>query len=176
MKKRKSRLPVIVDILTHNCIGSQEELSKQLAIRGYIVTQATLSRDLKMLRTTKIATDMGGYRYIIADSQRMSNEPFAKSQNTVQSSSHPAALSLSVSGNLVVIKTRNGYASGLAYDLDMLESHHILGTIPGADTVFAVVNESSNRKDLFELFSSFLPQSVLDAARSQFFGNELTDE
>ena len=139
MKKRKSRLPVIVDILTHNSIGSQEELSKQLAIRGYIVTQATLSRDLKMLRTTKIATDMGGYRYIIADSERLSNEPFAKTQNTVQSSLHPAALSLSVSGNLVVIKTRNGYASGLAYDLDMLESQHILGTIPGADTVFAVV-------------------------------------
>ena len=109
MKKRKSRLPVIVDILTHNSIGSQEELSKQLAIRGYIVTQATLSRDLKMLRTTKIATDMGGYRYIIADSERLSNEPFAKTQNTVQSSLHPAALSLSVSGNLVVIKTRNGY-------------------------------------------------------------------
>lgn len=176
MKKRKSRLPVIVDILTHNCIGSQEELSKQLAIRGYIVTQATLSRDLKMLRTTKIATDMGGYRYVIADTNRVSNEPFAKLQNTVQSSLHPAALSLSVSGNLVVIKTRNGYASGLAYDLDMLESHHILGTIPGADTVFAVVNETSSRKDLYNLFQSFLPQSVLESAKYQFLGDEANDE
>jgi transcriptional regulator of arginine metabolism len=141
-------------------------------MRGYIVTQATLSRDLKMLRTTKIATDMGGYRYIIADNQNVSNEPFAKMQNTIQSSSHPAALSLSVSGNLVVIKTRNGYASGLAYDLDMLESQHILGTIPGADTVFAVVNESSSRKDLFDLFSSFLPQSILESAKSQFLGDQ----
>ena len=176
MKKRKSRLPVIVDILTHNCIGSQEELSKQLAIRGYIVRQSTLSRYLKMLRTTKIATDMGGYRYIVADSQRMSNEPFAKSQNTVQSSLHPAALSLSVSGNLVVIKTRNGYASGLAYDLDMLESHHILGTIPGADTVFAVVNETSSRKDLYDLFSTFLPQSVLETAKMQFLGEDAAEE
>ena len=151
-------------------------MSKQLAIRGYIVTQATLSRDLKMLRTTKIATDMGGYRYIVADSQRMSNEPFAKSQNTVQSSLHPAALSLSVSGNLVVIKTRNGYASGLAYDLDMLESHHILGTIPGADTVFAVVNETSSRKDLYDLFSTFLPQSVLETAKMQFLGEDAAEE
>ena len=81
-------------------------------------------------------------------------------------------LSMSVSGNLVVIKTRNGYASGLAYDLDMLESQHILGTIPGADTVFAVVNETSSRKDLFNLFQSFLPQSVLDAAKHQFLGED----
>ena len=168
MKKRKSRLPVIVDILTHNCIGSQEELSKQLAIRGFIVTQATLSRDLKMLRTTKVATDMGGYRYIIADAGTINNEPFAKTQSTVQSSLHPAALSCAISGNIVVIKTRNGYASGLAYDIDMLESEHILGTIPGADTVFAVVSETSTRKDLYALFSSFLPSSVMVAAREQF--------
>ncbi|MBO5249754.1 MAG: hypothetical protein IJ342_06275 [Muribaculaceae bacterium] len=168
MKKRKSRLPVIIDILTHNSIGSQEELSKQLAIRGFIVTQATLSRDLKMLRTTKVATDMGGYRYIIADSNATTNEPFAKTQSTVQSSLHPAALSCDISGNIVVIKTRNGYASGLAYDIDMLESEHILGTIPGADTVFAVVNEKSTREELYALFSSFLPNSVMIAARHKF--------
>lgn len=172
MKKRKSRLPVIIDILTHNSIGSQEELSKQLAIRGFIVTQATLSRDLKMLRTTKVATDMGGYRYIIADSNHMSNEPYAKNQNTVQSSLHPAALSCAISKNIVVIKTRNGYASGLAYDIDMLESEHILGTIPGADTVFAVVNENSSREQLYALFSSFLPSHVMSQARSQFLDDE----
>ena len=51
-------------------------------------------------------------------------------------------------------------------------TEHILGTIPGADTVFAVVNESSSRKDLYDLFSSFLPQSVLEDARLQFLGNE----
>ncbi len=168
MKKRKSRLPVIVDILTHNCIGSQEELSKQLAMRGYIVTQATLSRDLKMLRTTKVATDMGGYRYIIADEAMSSGEPRVRAQATLQSGQHPAALSLAISGNVVVIKTRNGYASGLAYDIDMMQSEHILGTIPGADTVFAVVNERSTRRQLLELFASILPLKVVDEARASF--------
>lgn len=172
MKKRKSRLPVIIDILTHNSIGSQEELSKQLAVRGFIVTQATLSRDLKMLRTTKVATDMGGYRYIIADSIHASSEPFAKTQSTAQSSLHPAALSCAISRNIVVIKTRNGYASGLAYDIDMLKSPHILGTIPGADTVFAVVNEKSSRSELYALFSSFLPNQVMAVAKSQFLQDE----
>ena len=173
MGMRNTRLDAIREIISSQKVTCQEELIDALAAKGYKLTQATLSRDLKMLRTTKIATDMGGYRYIVADSQNISNEPFAKNQNTVQSSSHPAALSLSVSGNLVVIKTRNGYASGLAYDLDMLESKHILGTIPGADTVFAVVNESSSRKDLYDLFSSFLPQSVLEAAKGQFLGEDI---
>ena len=168
MKKRKSRLPVIVDILTHNSIGSQEELSKQLAIRGYIVTQATLSRDLKMLRTTKVATDMGGYRYIIADSYASNNEPLVKVQSTVQSSMHPAALSIAMAGNLVVIKTRNGYASGLAYDLDLLASPLILGTIPGADTVFAIIAEGTSRKALYDLMCSFLPREVMEAGRYYF--------
>lgn len=169
MKKRKSRLPVIVEILTEHSIGSQEELSRQLAARGYIVTQATLSRDLKMLRTTKVPTDLGGYRYIVAEDSRSSEgRPGVHVTNTIQSEMHPAAQSLSISGNIVVIKTRNGYASGLAYDIDMLRSHHILGTIPGADTVFAVVNEKSTRRQLLELFASFLPREVIDEARAQF--------
>ena len=60
MNSRKIRLPEIIDILTNNVISSQEELSKQLAIRGYIITQATLSRDLKLLKANKIADDRGG--------------------------------------------------------------------------------------------------------------------
>ena len=68
----------------------------------------------------------------------------------------------------MVIKTRNGYASGLAYDIDILHSPHILGTIPGADTVFAVVNERSTRRQLLELFTSILPEEVIEVARAQF--------
>lgn len=65
MNKRKKRLQAIIDILTNNCIASQDELSRMLAARGFLVTQATLSRDLKTLRTTKVATDTGSYRYMV---------------------------------------------------------------------------------------------------------------
>lgn len=167
MKNRKSRLPVIVDILTHNNISSQDELSKHLATKGYIVTQATLSRDLKKLRTTKIATDLGGYRYVVTESEAISDRQ-PKPMTTVQSALHPAALSLTISGNMAVIKTRNGYASGLAYDLDMLHSPLIVGTIPGADTVFAVTSENATRDELFLLFSTFLPPQVMSAAKKSF--------
>ncbi|MDD6888676.1 MAG: hypothetical protein PUD39_00170 [Bacteroidales bacterium] len=168
MRSRITRLSVIVDILSHNNISCQEELLKQLAIRGYIVTQATLSRDLKKLRTTKVANDLGGYRYVVPTDTTAIDTSYEREHTTMQSAQHPAALSVSVSGNILVIKTRNGYASGLAYDLDMLDSPIILGTIPGADTVLAVIAEGTTRADLYALLSGFLPTEVMNASAKYF--------
>lgn len=168
MRSRISRLSAIVEILSHNNISCQEELLKQLAIRGFIVTQATLSRDLKKLRTTKIANDLGGYRYVVSGSDIDNDSEYERSHSTLQSSLHPAALSLSISGNIMVIKTRNGYASGIAYDLDLLGSPLILGTIPGADTVFAVIAEHATRQELYTLLCTFLPPEIMHAASHYF--------
>lgn len=162
MKKRKSRLPEIVDILTHNSIGSQEELSRQLASRGFNVTQATLSRDLKILHTTKVATEMGGYKYIITESPASPSALDLDDLSAPLTSLHPTALSLLVSGNIAVLKTRAGYAGGLAYDIDMLESGLVLGTIAGADTVFCVLREGATREDLVAELSALLPPEIVE--------------
>lgn len=154
-------MAVIAEILTHNMIGSQDELSRMLAARGFDVTQATLSRDLRTLKTIKVTTD-DGYRYVIVDKDA------PKRRSGGDGPLHPTTLSIAISGNLVVIKTRNGYASGLAYDIDMMGSPHVLGTIPGADTVFAVVNEKSSRAELYLFFSAILPPAVMEAAKPQF--------
>ena len=171
MNSRKARLPEIIDILTHHVISSQEELSKQLAVRGFIITQATLSRDLKLLRANKIADDRGGYRYIVGE-----NHAFARSRGRrhtpVVPTSHSSVLSIAITGNLVVIKTRNGYASGLAYDIDMLGSDLVLGTIPGADTVFVAVREGTPRKELYTLFGAFIPATVMSEAAPFFLPEE----
>ena len=170
MRQRKARLEIINEILTHNVIGSQDELLRQLALRGINITQATLSRDLKRLNTHKVSTDLGGYRYIVDHNSEVTGEPFAKTRSTDQSSRHPAALSIDISCNLIVIKTRIGFASGLAYDIDMLHSPLILGTIPGSDTVFAVCAENARREDIFELLSTILPSEVMEKASPRFVG------
>ena len=54
----------------------------------------------------------------------------------------------------------------------MLESEWVLGTIPGADTVFVAVKENTPRADLFNLFSSFLPQAIMNEARTSFIPDE----
>ena len=71
MKNRKQRVELMVELIKNQCIGSQEELAGILAEHGYNVTQATLSRDLKMLRTTKVPTDRGTYMYMLPDSNSL---------------------------------------------------------------------------------------------------------
>ena len=169
MNKRKTRLQAILEILTNNCFGSQDELSRLLAARGFLVTQATLSRDLKALRTTKVATDFGDYRYIVTQPGEVPvDEIWEAVPSTAQSGTHYSVLSISLSGNILVIKTRTGYASGLAYDIDQLDSPYLLGTISGADTVLAVVNDRYTREELFEYFKDFFPEHVLEKAHDQF--------
>ncbi|MDE5837917.1 MAG: hypothetical protein K2H39_02585, partial [Paramuribaculum sp.] len=165
MNKRQTRLTAIADILLNNIVGSQEELLDLLRNRDCSVTQATLSRDLKTLRTSKVATEMGGYRYVIG-----SGLPTDKviEKATVDKVSRVAIEGISVSGQLVVIRTRNGYAGGVAYDIDDLNTPYILGTIAGADTVFVALRDEAPMDAVFAALSRVIPQNVMDAAHSEF--------
>lgn len=166
MNKRQARLALIVKILLNNSIGSQEELMDLLERNNCQVTQATLSRDLKTLRTSKVATELGGYRYVIAANGTAADEVATHAMDTVRQA---AILSVSMTGNMVIIKTRNGYAGGVAYDIDDLDSPLILGTIAGADTVFVAVNAHASHSDLFNLLAENIPTSVMEEARHYFF-------
>ena len=67
MKNKIDRISVIRDIVQNQSIGSQDELLAQLQSKGFDVTQATLSRDLKQMQVAKIATRDGGYVYVMPD-------------------------------------------------------------------------------------------------------------
>lgn len=157
MKNRKQRIDLTVDFIKNKCIGSQEELQQLLAEEGYEVTQATLSRDLKILKATKVATDRGGYMYMLPDSNTLKDKLLAKGVAHPSQNFQSGFVSLKISGNIAVIKTRNGYAAGLAYDLDMSHTPEILGTIPGSDTIFAVLDENVSREQAMEVFKRLLP-------------------
>ncbi|MBO5243682.1 MAG: hypothetical protein J6B36_05590 [Muribaculaceae bacterium] len=165
MNKRQARLSQIVNILLHNQVGSQEELMDELKARNCEVTQATLSRDLKTLRTSKVVTEMGGYRYVIAANGTAADEVATHAMDSVRQA---AILSLAFTGNIAVIKTRNGYAGGLAYDIDEISSPLLLGTIAGADTVFVALAEDASRNDLITLFSAILPANVIAESKQNF--------
>lgn len=153
MKNRKKRIELIIDIITNQCIGSQEELAATLSKRGYPVTQATLSRDLKMLKTTKVPTDRGSYVYVLPQSDSLKDKILTSGIAPINANYQSGLLSIKFSGNLAVIKTRIGYASGLAYDIDMYMSPDILGTIPGSDTILVVLKEGISREDAKAIFS-----------------------
>lgn len=157
MKNRRKRVEVIIDLIKTQCVGSQEELSRMLAERGITVTQATLSRDLKMLHTTKVPTDRGTYVYVLPDSNSLKDKLLAAGQLEMNANYQSGFVSLTISGNMAVIKTRNGYAPGLAYDIDISNSPEILGTIPGSNTIFAVMREGMTHEEIRKTLSRFLP-------------------
>lgn len=156
MKNRKKRIDIIVELIRSQCIGSQEELAHLLSEQGHSVTQATLSRDLKLLRTTKVPTDRGTYMYVLPDSDSLKDKILTTGILPPRANYHSGFLSIAFSRNLVVIKTRIGYASGLAYEIDVFNASEVVGTIPATDTILIVMREDVSRERTEELFAEIL--------------------
>jgi transcriptional regulator of arginine metabolism len=170
VKRKRDRLQLITDLIKTNCIGSQSELADMLREHNINVTQATLSRDLKALKISKVATDRNTYMYIIPDSNQLQDRLLSMRQTDAHAAKQVGLVSVTFSGNLAVIKTRNGYAPGLAYDIDMSRPPEVLGTIAGADTVVAILAEGVTHEQAKAVFEQFMPKnSPLTIGSSQTF-------
>jgi len=158
MKNRKQRVDLIIELIQTRVIASQEELSRLLAEKGFEVTQATLSRDLKLLKTTKVPTDRGTYMYMLPDSNTLKDKMLASGQIDRESNNYKNEyVSLDFAGNLAIIKTRNGYAAGIAYDIDMSRMPEFVGTVAGSDTIFVAIRDGVSRRQATEAIGRLLP-------------------
>ena len=109
MKIKTQRLNTITQLIATTKVSSQEELLILLEKEGYCTTQATLSRDLKMLKVAKQPDQDGGYMYVLPESgTEQGEEDLSFNEFPIN-----CLLSLEFSGNLAVIKTRPGFANGL---------------------------------------------------------------
>ncbi len=157
MSRKNDRIEHLIEIIKNNNVGSQEELLKMLAERGIFVTQATLSRDLKMLKTTKVPLDHGSYAYMLPDATIAKMKGVSRRAIDVPRHAGNGFISIEFSNNIAVMLTRNGYASGIAYDIDMLNAPEIAGTIAGANTVFVVLREGITHDQAREVLSLIVP-------------------
>ena len=142
MKARTKRLETIKLLISRHNFGSHEEIVNALAEQGFYITQATLSRDLKMLKVAKASRPDGRYVYVLPNEAMYRR--VSESEQPVSMGEGHGLLSLRFSNNMGVIKTRNGYASALAYDIDQAKIPEILGTIAGGDTIFLVLAERAS--------------------------------
>lgn len=126
-------------IISSKEMGSQEQVLDELHREGFKLTQATLSRDMKQLKVAKAASMNGKYVYVLPNETMYRRSH--KSLSVSEMLANPGFLSINFSGNLGVIKTRPGYASSIAYDIDNSNVPEILGTIAGDDTIIIVVRE-----------------------------------
>lgn len=139
MRIKNSRLEAIKKIISSKEIGSQEDLINELSQEGFVLTQATLSRDLKQLKVAKAASMNGNYVYVLPNDtmyKRMTDNVSIRDMMR-----HTGFISIHFSKNIAIIKTRPGYASSLAYDIDNSNFAEILGTIAGDDTILLVIAE-----------------------------------
>ena len=155
MKSKNNRLDAIKIIISSKEIGSQEELLQELTKEGFQLTQATLSRDLKQLKVAKAASMNGNYVYVLPNNtmyRRMTEQ-----QSATEMVRSDGVRGIEFSGNIAVIRTRPGYASSVAYDIDTHHFDEILGTIAGDDTIMLVLREGCTRTSVLNALSLIIP-------------------
>ena len=155
MKSKNNRLDAIKIIISSKEIGSQDELLQELTKEGFQLTQATLSRDLKQLKVAKAASMNGNYVYVLPNNtmyRRMTEQ-----QSATEMLRSDGIRGIEFSNNLAVIRTRPGYASSVAYDIDNHNFDEILGTIAGDDTILLVLREGCARTNVLNSLSLIIP-------------------
>ena len=155
MKVKNNRLEALRLIISSQQLGSQDELLNALQKEGFKLTQATLSRDLKQLKVAKAASMSGNYVYVLPNEtmyKRVSSPNSIREMMKV-----PGFISINFSGNIGIIKTRPGYASSIAWNIDNSDVPEILGPIAGDDTIFIVIKEGISHQHVVEALSDVVP-------------------
>ena len=133
MKTR--RQAKILELIQRNDVETQEELSAYLVREGFQVTQATVSRDIRELKLTKIAMDNGKQKYAVmtdADSGMM--EKYARVLRE-------GFISMDLAKNIVVIKTVSGMAGAVCAAIDAMKFQEMVGSIAGDDTIICIIRD-----------------------------------
>lgn len=143
MKTR--RQAAILDLISEYSIETQEELLTRLKDKGYNVTQATISRDIKELRLLKTLSNDGKYRYTSYSKNISDAEGFIGFINN-------SVVSVKSAQNIVVIKTLAGMANAICASIDSADFKGIVGTIAGDDTIFIVCADNEQAENfVFEI-------------------------
>jgi transcriptional regulator of arginine metabolism len=150
VKQKTERLLAIREVILENKVSNQDVLLKLVQGKGFDLTQATLSRDLKQLKVAKVPLPEGDYVYTIPGVKNISDE--AGNRFMAQ-----GWLSIEFSGNMAVIKTKPGFANGIASIIDLRGPFEILGTIAGDDTILGILKEGFSKSSVMTVFSLLFP-------------------
>lgn len=144
MNKVSLRLQIIKKILSQEKISSQEELLQKLQAKGFNLTQATISRDLKRLQAGKKPDSLKGSVFFINEALALESEP-----DPVQSNFLLSGIKTVLFANMFgVIKTLPGYASSIAVYIDNHNRFEIIGTIAGDDTILLIPGQDISHNDM----------------------------
>lgn len=134
----------ILELIENNDIETQDELAQKLSEEGFVVTQATVSRDIREMKLTKIATERGRQKYaVITGSDTEITERLTRVFRE-------AVVKMDYAQNMIVIKTLEGMGMAVGVAIDNMQNTEILGSIAGDDTVFCVVRSHNQAAVIVE--------------------------
>ena len=128
---KKQRQGAILEIIRSTDVDTQEELAERLRQQGYRVTQATVSRDIRELKLSKVAAGGGRQKYAVM------SQKSEKAEDRYIRALRDGFVSMEPAQNLLVMRTASGMAMAVAAALDSLNLPEVVGCIAGDDTVFA---------------------------------------
>lgn len=151
---KKERQEKIKEIVESYKIDTQDELIKRLKENGFSATQATMSRDIKELKLTKIADGKNGYYYVFPNALN-SNDI-----NKLNASLMRLITSVNSAMNIIVIKTLSGMAQAVATGIDNIKSNDILGCVAGDDTILIVVTDADIAQSMVTKIQTMISESI----------------
>jgi transcriptional regulator of arginine metabolism len=147
---KRNRHDKIIELIGTHDVETQEQLADLLREAGYDVTQATVSRDIRELKLTKVSTGSGKQKYRIMEQgdDHLKDKYIQVLQN--------GYLSMDRAQNILVMKTVAGMAMAVAAALDALKMDEIVGCIAGDDTIMAAVRTSEDTLVLMDKIREML--------------------
>ena len=141
---RKGRQAEIIKIIERQNVETQQELAQLLIDAGFDVTQATVSRDIKALKLSKVPAGNGHQKYVLLhnDEKHLS----AKYVNVLKE----GFVSMDMAQNILVIKTVSGMAMAVAAAVDNLKYPEIVGSIAGDDTIMVAIRTVEDTKSIMK--------------------------
>ena len=147
--KRQSR---ILELIRNNDIETQEELQSYLEREGFMVTQATVSRDIRDMKLTKISTNGGKQKYIALNEK---SEDLSEKYVRVLKDGF---VSMDMAQNILVIKTVSGMAGAVCASIDAMNIHEIVGSIAGDDTIMCAIRTTEDTVQIMKKLRKIIEQ------------------
>lgn len=147
---KKKRQEKIIELITRYEVETQEELVELLQKEGYQVTQATISRDIRELKLSKIPNGRGRQKYVTFDGE----EPhLGDKYGRVLKEGY---VSMALAQNLLVLKTVSGMAMAVAAAVDAMKIEEIVGSIAGDNTVMMAMGSVEDAQVVMEKIGRML--------------------
>lgn len=147
---KKSRQGRILELIQEENIETQEELADRLGKEGFVVTQATISRDIRELKLGKIPSDNGKQRYAV-----LNNDDAQLADKYIRVLRH-GFVSMDNAQNILVVKTVSGMAMAVATAIDAMKLKEIVGSIAGDDTIMLAIRTTEETKIVIEKIREML--------------------